>query len=162
MFDPDGDVEDGDFAAKYESVTPIFIRANHGPMIFVNNTFSENIGTIGGAIQILSPNFESHNATGYNSTQKPYVIMHNNNFTKNMAYFAGNAFHITSSVRLIEPYLDYLQMCGAGILIEENLFYGNIGMKRHNGGAGVVRCAHKQAWTDIFVEDHTTSGYPLH
>ena len=52
-------------------------------------------------------------------------------------------------------------MCGAGILIEDNLFYGNVGMKRHNGGAGVVRCEHMTKWDDIFVEDHTTSGYPL-
>ena len=108
MFDPNANFEDEDMVHGYESAVPIFIRANHGPMIFVNNTFSENIGTSGGAIQILSPNFESHNQTGYNTTYKPYVIMQNNNFTKNMAYFAGNAFHITSSVRLIEPYLDYL------------------------------------------------------
>ena len=52
-------------------------------------------------------------------------------------------------------------MCGAGILIEDNLFYGNVGMKRHNGGAGVVRCQHMMEWDEIFVSDHTTSGYPL-
>lgn len=87
--------------------------------------------------------------------------MQNNNFTKNMAYFAGNAFHITSSVQLMEDYVDYKQMCGAGILIEDNLFYGNIGMKRHNGGAGVIRCTQMLDANDIFVNDHTTSGYPL-
>ena len=64
-------------------------------MIFVNNSFTENIGTMGGAIQIVSPNFEIHNRTTLNTTDKPYIIMHNNNFTNNMAYFAGNAFHIT-------------------------------------------------------------------
>ena len=61
MFDPDADFDDNAMALGYESAVPILIRANHGPMIFANNTFSENIGTMGGAIQILSPNFESRN-----------------------------------------------------------------------------------------------------
>ena len=42
-------------------------------------------------------------------------------------------------------------MCGAGILVEDNLFYGNIGMKRHNGGAGVIRCARLTTHDDLFV-----------
>ena len=46
-------------------------------------------------------------------------------------------------------------MCGAGIMIEENLFHGNIGMKRHNGGAGVIRCDLNK------IADSTGSGYPL-
>ena len=50
MFNPDADFDDGEMALGFESVVPIFIRANHGPMIFANNTFSENIGTMGGAI----------------------------------------------------------------------------------------------------------------
>ena len=44
----------------FESASPLLIKANQGPMIFVNNTFSENIGTAGGAIHIESPNFEHH------------------------------------------------------------------------------------------------------
>ena len=50
MFHPDEDFDDGQMTLLYESAVPIFIRANYGPMIFVNNTFSENIGTMGGAI----------------------------------------------------------------------------------------------------------------
>ena len=50
-------------------------------------------------------------------------------------------------------YVDYLQMCGAGILIKENLFTGNIGMKRHNGGAGVIRCSRLLNDDDLFVQD---------
>ena len=50
MFHPDEDLEDGIMAQIYESAVPIFIAANQGPMIFVNNTFEENIGTMGGAI----------------------------------------------------------------------------------------------------------------
>ena len=68
-------------------------------MIFANNTFLENIGTFGGAVVIESPNFEIHNRTTLNTTDKPYIIFQNNNFTKNMAYFAGNAFHITYDKR---------------------------------------------------------------
>ena len=47
-------------------------------------------------------------------------------------------------------------MCGAGVLVEENLFYGNVGMKRHNGGAGVIRCVYN--WDR---DSGATSGYPL-
>lgn len=93
---------------SFESATPIFISQNQGPIFFVNNTFSENIGTVGGVLQILSPNFEIHNRTTLNTTGKPYIIMQNNNFTKNMAYFAGNAFHITHLKRQTVDYIDYL------------------------------------------------------
>ena len=72
-----------------------------------------------------------------------------------MAYFAGNAFHISNFKRATVDYVDYLQMCGVGILIEENLFFGNVGMKRHNGGAGVIRCFFNNQ------DDGTGSGYPL-
>ena len=37
---------------------------------------------------------------------------------------------------------DSWQTCGSGILIEENFFANNIGLKRHNGGAGLIRCIH--------------------
>ena len=63
-----------------------------------------------------------------------------------MAYWAGNAFHIQMVVRMYNGYLsgasDAWQVCGAGILIEDNYFGNNIGLKRHNGGAGVIRCMH--------------------
>ena len=69
----------------------------------------------------------------------PAIIIKDNRFEKNMAYFAGNAFYIRNTLRT-ETIFDYRQFCGAGILIESNVFKGNIGMKRHNGGAGVIRC----------------------
>lgn len=39
-----------------------------------------------------------------------------------MAYFAGNAYYITHTVKRIESYVDYLNMCGAGVMIDDNLF----------------------------------------
>lgn len=57
-----------------------------------------------------------------------------------MAYFAGNAFHISLRQRFLYPNWDAMHVCGAGILIEDNFFKNNIGLKRHNGGAGVLRC----------------------
>lgn len=52
-----------------------------------------------------------------------------------MAYFAGNAFYIAHTNKHYESYSDYRHMCGAGVHINENLFEGNIGLKKHNGGA---------------------------
>ena len=52
-------------------------------------------------------------------------------------------------------------MCGAGILIEENSFVGNVGMKRHNGGAGVLRCVRSSDKDDFFLQRGWTSGYKL-
>ena len=63
-----------------------------------------------------------------------------------MAYWAGNAFHIQMTMRMLygaeerTDGSDAYQTCGAGILIDDNYFYGNLGMKKHNGGAGVIRC----------------------
>ena len=69
------------------------------------------------------------------------IVIKDNRFERNMAYFAGNAFYIYNLMKSTdEEEKDYLQFCGAGILIDSNVFEDNIGMKRHNGGAGVLRC----------------------
>ena len=54
MFDPQEDIDTLSLALMFESVSPVFIKANSRPLIFINNTFEENIGTNGGAINILS------------------------------------------------------------------------------------------------------------
>ena len=43
-----------------------------------------------------------------NTDLKPFVVIHNNKFEKNMAYFAGNAFHITSTLSFTVDFDDYL------------------------------------------------------
>ena len=67
----------------------------------------------------------------------------------NMAYWAGNAFHIQMTASMVkgtdidnDVESDTWTTCGAGILINDNFFDSNIGLKRHNGGAGVIRCLH--------------------
>ena len=89
------------------------------------------------------------------------IIMKDNRFEKNMAYFAGNAFYISSTMRSTGLF-DYLQFCGAGIMIEDNVFENNIGMKRHNGGAGVIRCKRFSdvdlAAADFFLSNRKSSG----
>ena len=74
-----------------------------------------------------------------------------------MAYWAGNAFHITMTVRMFHGIQsksgisDSWQTCGAGILIDDNFFADNVGLKRHNGGAGVIRCNHYESdYEDTF------------
>ena len=58
MFDPNKEFEDDKLNELYEAYSPIYISANKAPMIFVGNTFTHNIGTVGGVINIQSPNYE--------------------------------------------------------------------------------------------------------
>lgn len=71
-----------------------------------------------------------------------------------MAYFAGNAFHISYKMKMINGDSDSRQTCGSGVLIYDNFFYGNIGLKRHNGGAFVIRCEHYTS-----DEEEAEAGY---
>ena len=87
----------------------------------------------------MEPDFES-NADSSETNSHPYVYIEHNNFTNNMAYFAGNAIYMSHSVKRIKEYHDYLYMCGAGVHIDNNNFIGNNGPKKHNGGAIMHRC----------------------
>ena len=79
----------------YESVSTLVILANKGPIIIKDNVFEENIGTMGGVMHIMSPDFETNaalNDTVVNNL--PYIYIESNTFTKNMAYLAGNAIYM--------------------------------------------------------------------
>ena len=69
-----------------------------------------------------------------------------------MAYFAGNAVYIAHTNNRIVNEVDYRNMCGVGTIVKDNHFEGNIGLKRHNGGAYLHRC--------IYFED-AEEGYAL-
>lgn len=99
----------------------------------MNNKFSNNIGTFG-IVNIYTPVFGSNPA-------KPAIILKNNIFKQNMSYLAGNAFYISLTMQMKYAGIDVTQTCGSQILIESNTFSNNIGMKRHNGGAGVLHCS---------------------
>ena len=55
-------LDDEEFVQNYESISTLLINANKGPIIIKENVFQENIGTIGGAVHIMSPDFESTKA----------------------------------------------------------------------------------------------------
>ena len=82
----------------------------------------------------MSPNFEA-NADSNVTNSHPYVYFANNTFEKNMAYFAGNAIYLGHTVKRYTSFQDYRRVCGAGVHIDTNHFEGNIGLKKHNGGA---------------------------
>ena len=133
--------DDMEFAAMYEAISPILIVSNRGPIILKHNRFWENIGTLGGAVHIYAPDFDTNKAIAHNITNSlPYVYFYGNEFVNNMAYFAGNALYFTHTVYLEKDFKDHLNMCGAGVHIEENNFLANVGPKKHNGGAAVHRC----------------------
>ena len=78
-----------------------------------------------------------------------------------MAYFSGNAFSIINTLKFTEDFVDYMQFCGAGIEISDNLFEKNIGLKRHNGGAAVISCKVFTDENNFFVDHKFTSGHFL-
>ena len=58
VIDPDIEFDDSLYVNNMEQMAPFFIYANGGPILFIDNEFSENIGTTGGVIHIEQPNFE--------------------------------------------------------------------------------------------------------
>jgi hypothetical protein len=59
-------------------------------MIIKDNNFSSNIGTFGGAITVNSPDWKNGDM--------PHVVIVNNQFSGNMAYFSGNAIYIRTTI----------------------------------------------------------------
>ena len=155
VIDPDTEFDDSLYVKNMEQMSPFFIYANGGPLVFVDNDFEENIGTTGGAIHIEQPNFD---VTIDGLDERSAIIMQGNKFKNNMAYVAGNAIHISHKMRMIVSGQDSRQTCGSGILIEDNFFYGNIGMKKHNGGAMVIRCEHLVSQEEYDEFDEINSG----
>ena len=78
-----------------------------------------------------------------------------------MAYFAGNALYITHSTKRVTEFSDYRNMCGAGVVIDSNRFEGNIGLKKHNGGASMHRCIYYESPDYGFAETNSTSSFEL-
>jgi hypothetical protein len=93
----------------------------------------------GGAINIDSPNW-THSQESYEPDNRPYVILSNNKFKRNMAYVAGNAVYIRMTADVSDPLIE--QACGGGVLVEKNGFYNNIGLKKTNGGAMSIVCSY--------------------
>ena len=75
MADPRGAFDDLEFVQRYESVSTLMIIANRGPIVIKDNTFEENIGTMGGAIHIMSPDFESNAGSNDKVNSLPYIYI---------------------------------------------------------------------------------------
>ena len=62
--------------------------------MFQDNTFDSNVGLHGGAVHIdVSGTHEDEMGAGEWSSA-PFILFKNNTFTRNMAYFEGNAIYI--------------------------------------------------------------------
>lgn len=79
-------------------------------VIIRGNNFYRNMGTFGGAITINSPNWQSGN--------EPYIVIFDNKFQNNMAYFSGNGVYMRNT----KLTTDLGKICG-GALIQQNNFY---------------------------------------
>ena len=92
---PDSEWDDDLMIQTLENVATFMIKGNQGPIIFRENEFSENIGTTGGAIHIENPDFRYAD-----KERNPYIVIMENKFFNNMAYWAGNVFHISMTIRM--------------------------------------------------------------
>ena len=75
------------------SQSPIYLKNVLGQFVtFENNTFDSNIGIHGGAIHIDNRN--SSRISSVHFVRSPFIYFLNNTFSRNMAYFEGNAIYI--------------------------------------------------------------------
>jgi len=65
--------------------------------MFANNTFDSNIGIHGGAIHI--DNIKQGASDEDSKQYSPFIYFQNNTFTRNMAYFEGNAIAVSGAQR---------------------------------------------------------------
>lgn len=79
----------------------IYISRPTKPVLFIENSFKENIGLFGGAVIINSPNFQAMNTAAdsdddatVKADMLPHIVLHKNDFTRNMAYMSGNAVFV--------------------------------------------------------------------
>ena len=123
----------------------IYISRPTKPVIFISNIFKENIGIFGGAISINSPNFAAIDDIKANSAasatipamKRPYIVLRDNEFTRNMAYMSGNAVFIQGTKRGDA----HLKACNTGLYAESNSFKENFGFKMSDGGAISLVCS---------------------
>jgi len=84
-----------------EAQSTVLIAFPQKLVVFDNNTFTDNIGFMGGAIIIDSPNFVANGAKSntYNTPElRPNIIIYKNTFERNMAYSSGNAVYMRSTI----------------------------------------------------------------
>ena len=123
----------------------IYISRPTKPVMLISNTIKENIGFFGGAVSINSPNFAAADDSEANSStsatvpamERPYVVLYENDFSRNMAYMSGNSVFIQGTKRGDTP----LQACNTGLLADLNTFRDNFGFKISDGGAISLVCS---------------------
>lgn len=95
----------------YERMSLIYVSRNKAQMVVKECNFSSNIGTFGGAITVNSPDWING--------RQPHVVVVNNQFSGNMAYFSGNAIYIRTTIP--KSALSSDQVC-AGVNLIGNTF----------------------------------------
>jgi len=119
---------------NYESQSPILLKNIKGShLVFENNTFDSNIGMHGGSIHI---DFQQKNLNLTKITElSPYILLKNNSFARNMAYFEGNSVFIrgAQNASFINQTSSLLH-----VLIEKCTFTKNYGLNVGKGAALVI------------------------
>ena len=132
-----------------ERLSPISIAYNEKKIIFEENEFEDNIGLIGGAINIESPNMRNVTAQSYltddqlamteDEELRPYTFIHNNKFNRNMAYLSGGSISIRNT-RMGDDDNRMKDLCGI-VRISTNEFDSNMGATSSTtGGAVSIAC----------------------
>lgn len=101
--------------------------------MFANNTFDSNIGIHGGAIHI--DNIKQGASDEDSKQYSPFIYFQNNTFTRNMAYFEGNAIAVSGAQRTRSD-RDFVRNDSLlQVVITDCTFKKNYGMNVAIGGA---------------------------
>ena len=85
---------DSHLLQQYQTISAVLLKGVRADQILISGTkFTNNIGLHGGAIHIDLGLKQDRRQPSFDEST-PAIILKDNKFTKNMAYFAGNAVFI--------------------------------------------------------------------
>jgi len=107
-------------------------------MIFYDNVFKENMGLMGGAISINSPNAQQSQQKNRHSLESPVIILQSNTFESNQGYFIGNAVSVRYRWNRSETSTQKANtVCGGGFYSKDNHFTNNTSVLHSSAGGAI-------------------------
>ena len=135
-FNPDS--QNAELRDNYTTQSPIYLKGlKSQSLIIADNVFQDNIGLLGGSIHIdLQRNkYEQPDENTYS----PFILIKNNQFIRNIAYFQGNAIFIKGgqefNVFKVDPRMFESKFGFMQVLIENCIFEKNYGFNVAYGSA---------------------------
>jgi len=107
-------------------------------MIFDSNVFKENLGLMGGAISINSPNAQQSQQRNRKAIESPVIILTGNTFDSNQGYIIGNAVSVRYRWNRNEVSTQKANtVCGGGFYATSNEFFNNTAVLHSSAGGAI-------------------------